>query len=540
MTLKDGQTKEKTQFISYPATKALAKLAAHPVDLTKSDVLTPERLASYYGQACGYKLLYGTELVDDAVMEALKQLAKESDALAKMTRMQDGEVVNKIENYPSEDRPALHTATRDFFDHPRLAKRAKEAAIEAKLEVEKLRSFIAKLDSTGQFDEIISIGIGGSDLGPRANYFALESFLKPGRKVHFISNVDPDDAAAVLKSVTDLKRTLVIVISKSGTTLETAVNEEFVARQFKEAGLDRRDHFIAITQRGTPMDNRDNYLESFYIWDWIGGRYSSTSLVGGLLLSFAFGFDVYFEFLKGAHAMDEAALEKDLKKNLPLLAALLSIWNHNFLGYATIALIPYSQPLFRYPAHIQQVSMESNGKYIDKHGNFVNFQTGPVIWGEPGTNAQHSFFQLLHQGTAPIPVCMIAFKNSQQGVDLNVQGTTSQEKLLSNMFAQSLALATGQKSENPNKFFPGNRPSSILLGEQLTPFALGALLSFFENKVAFEGFIWGINSFDQEGVELGKGLAKKIISCFAAKHREEDKSSYPLGDAYLKHLDDLR
>jgi glucose-6-phosphate isomerase len=524
-------------FLDYAAAKKLKKLAEQPIDLTQPTVLTPERLKKYCAQACGYKLLYGTEKVTDEVLQALSELAKEAHAIRKMQEMQDGEIVNYIENYPSENRPALHTAVRDFFDHPRTAAKAKEAANLARQEVEKLKAFMTKIDTENQYNEMITIGIGGSDLGPRATFHALEYLIQPNRKIHFISNVDPDDTALVLKQ-SNLKKTLVVVISKSGTTLETAINEDLVREKFKEQGLDPKNHFISITMPGTPMDNHDRYLENFYLWDWIGGRYSVTSMVGGVMLSFAFGFEIFWEFLKGANSMDQAALNPDLSHNLPLLAALLGIWNHNFLNYQTVALIPYSQALLRYPAHIQQVEMESNGKYIDQKGNFVKFQTGPIIWGEPGTNGQHSFFQMLHQGTAIVPIMMVGFKNNQYNLDIEVEGTKSQEKLLANMFAQSLALATGQKSDNPNKFFPGNRPTNILLGERLMPFALGALLSFFENMVAFQGFIWGINSFDQEGVQLGKVLATKIINRFAAKrNRAKDSSPYPLADAYLQHLD---
>lgn len=524
-------------FLTYPATKTLQILAEHPVDLTQSSTLTPDRLTKYTADACGYQLLYGTEKINDDVMSALNELANESNALDKMKGMQNGAVVNVIENYPSENRPALHTAVRDLFDHPNNVPKAKEAAALAKIEIDKLKVFITKIEKEKKFKELITIGIGGSDLGPRATYHALEYLLKPDRKIHFISNVDPDDAANVIKHA-NLKETLVVVISKSGTTLETQINEDLIRAKFKEQKLNPNDHFISVTMPGTPMDSRDRYLKTFHLWDWIGGRYSVTSMVGGVMLSFAFGFDVFMEFLRGANAMDKAALNPDLKHNLPLLSALLAIWNHNFLHYPTVALIPYSQALLRYPAHIQQVEMESNGKYIDKKGQFVKFQTGPIIWGEPGTNGQHSFFQMIHQGTAPIPVTMIGYKHSQYGVDLEVQGTTSQEKLLSNMFAQSLALATGQKSDNPNKFFPGNRPTRIILGDCLTPFSLGALLSLFENQVAFEGFIWGINSFDQEGVQLGKVLATKIINRFADKRGQAaDKTPYPLADAYLKHLD---
>lgn len=527
---------EKSPFMGYGATTKLKKLALDAIDLSQLEVLTPDRLTKFYAEACGYKLLYGTERVTADVMTALDELAKEAKALEKMKRMQDGEVMNFVKPYPSENRAVLHTATRDLFDHPRNAPMAKEASQLARQEIEKLRTFIAKLDAEKTYDEMIVIGIGGSELGPRANYDALKHLTKEGRKVHFISNVDPDDAAAVLQQA-NLKRTLVVAISKSGTTLETEINEELLKEAFKRAGLDPRSHFVSVTMNKTPMDNRKNYFETFYLWDWIGGRYSTTSMVGGIILAFAFGVDVFLELLKGAHAMDQAALSPDLKTNLPLLAALIGIWNHNFLKYPTLAIIPYAQALRSYPAHLQQVDMESNGKMIDQKGKFVDFETGPVLWGASGTNAQHSFFQLLHQGSATVPLLMIGYQKSQLGEDLEVHGTTSQEKLLANLFAQSLALALGNQPDNPNKFCPGNRPSMILLGEQLTPYALGALLSFYENKVAFQGFIWGINSFDQEGVQLGKVLATRLIGRFAARRNNTlAQAPDPLGDAYLQLL----
>ncbi|CAF23505.1 unnamed protein product [Candidatus Protochlamydia amoebophila UWE25] len=524
-----------SHFFNYSASKKLQELAKHPLDLTKE--LTPERVTQYVAEAGGFKLLYGTERVTNDVLAALKQLSEESHALDKMNRMQDGEVMNFIERFPSENRPALHTATRDLFDYPRTAKKAQEAAQLAKAELEKLRQFLEKNDQNYHFTDLVTVAIGGSDLGPRAHYHALEHLLKPGHHVHFISNVDPDDVAGVFRKIPDLKRTLVAVVSKSGTTLETATNEELVREKFRQAGLDPKKHFVSITMPGTPMDNQEQYLKTFYMWDWIGGRYSTTSMCGALMLSFAFGINTFWEFLKGAHEMDRIALETNLNKNLPLLAALLGIWNRNFLDYPTVALIPYSQALLRYTAHIQQVDMESNGKHIDQQGIMTNFHTGPIIWGEPGTNSQHSFFQLIHQGTATVPVSIIAFKENLYGEDLEFQGTTSQEKLLSNLFAQSLALATGQISENPNKTFLGNRPTNILLAKKLTPYTLGALLSFFENKVAFQGFIWGINSFDQEGVQLGKVLANRLINEFANQRKKTKPSSFAIGEAYLKHLD---
>lgn len=519
-------------FDRYSAAKKLKELAKHPIDFTKENTLTPERLNRFCATSLGYKLLYGTERVTDEVMSSLIQLAEESSAVEKMQEMQSGKIMNFIEGFPSEQRPVLHTAARDFFSEPNRGKMALEAAQLCRGEADRLKSFIAELDKKGsEFTDLIMVGIGGSDLGPRAHYLALQSLRRPHRNVHFISNVDPDDVASTLKDL-DLKHCLVGVVSKSGTTLETHVNEEFLRSRFQKAGLKPEKHFIAITGKGSPMDDPKRYLECFHIWDWIGGRFSTTSMVGGLMLSFAYGFEVYWDLLKGANAMDKAALHSDISHNLPLLSALLGIWNHNFLGYPTLAIIPYSQGLLRWSAHIQQVDMESNGKQIDRQGRLVDFETGPIIWGEAGTNAQHSFFQLIHQGTATIPVEFIGFKYSQFKEDFEFNGTSSQQKLLANLFAQALALAVGKQDPNPNQCFPGNRPSHILLAEQLTPYALGALLSYFEHKIAFQGFIWNINSFDQEGVQLGKVLANRIIQRF-----EKKGDSYPLGDALLNQLD---
>ncbi len=280
------------------------------------------------------------------------------------------------------------------------------------------------------------------------------------------------------------------------------------------------------------MDDPSKYLASFYIWDFIGGRYSATSMVGAVTLAFVLGMDQFMDILKGAHEMDLVALKQKNEKNLPLLSALLGIWNRNFLNLPTVAIIPYSQALSRFVAHLQQNDMESNGKHIDKSGSPVTFETGPIIWGEPGTNGQHSFYQLIHQGTTTIPLEFLGFKKSQYGEDLEIQKTTSQQKLLSNLFAQSIALAIGQESDNPNKVFMGNRPNRILLSEKLDPYRMGSLLSYYENKVAFQGFIWNVNSFDQEGVQLGKKLANQIIDIYKTK----DGSKFPLGAAYLKCL----
>lgn len=527
-------TGHESSFRHYKAAHVLKGLASAPYDLTIEGNLSPNRIERYCAQAGEFKLLYATERVNDDVLHTLKELAHEAHLLDKMHAMQRGDVINKIDGYPSENRMVLHTAMRDFFMHPSDGKEAIKAAAAAKKECEKLQAFINKTE--GKFTDIVQIGIGGSDLGPRALYVALEAYRKQGRNAHFISNVDPDDAAKVLRTI-DPQKTLVVVVSKSGGTLETLTNESLVREHFKRAGCKPEEHFLAVTGEGSPMDNPERYLESFYIWDFIGGRYSVTSMVGAVTLAFTLGYDQFMNILKGAHEMDRIALNPDFYHNLPLLAAMLGIWNRNFLHYPTVAVLPYSQALLRFPAHLQQCNMESNGKRIDKQGNPVDFDTGPIVWGEPGTNGQHSFYQLIHQGTNVVPIDFIGFKESQLQEDLNIKGSFSQEKLLSNLLAQAIALAKGQKSDNPNKVFPGNRPSNILIGKRLDPFTLGSLLSFYENKIAFQGFCWNINSFDQEGVQLGKLLANKIIDQFGAKRQGKRAEAFPEAEAYLRHLD---
>jgi glucose-6-phosphate isomerase len=519
-----------SNFSNLPSFAKLNQLAKHPIDLTTA--LTPERIQKMSIDGVGFQLLYGTERVNEETLTALFSLAHEAKVREKMAAMQSGQVINKIEGFESENRMVLHTAMRDQFDHKQTSQHAQEAAEMAARELHKLEQFLAKIE--GKFTDLIQIGIGGSDLGPRALCVAMQAFHKPNHRVHFISNVDPDDANSVLAGL-DLKKTLVVVVSKSGTTLETLTNEEFVRTRMAKMGLNPKDHFIAVTGEKSPMDNPARYLASFYMWDFVGGRYSATSMVGAVSLGFILGFHGFKEILRGAHEMDHHALTAAPESNLPLLSALLGIWNRNFLHLPTVAIIPYSQALLRFPAHLQQLDMESNGKRIDKSGHPVDFSTGPVIWGEPGTNGQHSFYQLIHQGTDIIPLEFIGFEKSQYPHDLHIQHTTSQEKLLSNLFAQSMALAIGQKNSNPNKFFPGNRPNRILLAERLTPHALGALLAYYENKVAFQGFIWNINSFDQEGVQLGKQLATKMLSLFSGQ-RQGTKESFPLGEAFLDYL----
>ncbi len=540
MTSLQAQPKtSKLAFSQYRATQTLRELAQCPFDLAKEGNLTPERIQKYTMSAAGYKLLYGTQRVTDEVIQALKDLAAESRAVDKMHHMQSGEVINLIEGYPSDQRSVLHTSMRDFFESPQTSKRAAEATAWEKKEVDKLKIFLQKNEKT--FTDLICIGIGGSELGPHSVYLSLRYLQRPGIKVHFIQNIDPDAVAAVIKQV-DLKKTLVSVVSKSGTTLETVTNEAFVRSRFEEAHLDASKHFVALTGKGSPMDDQKKYLECFYSWDYVGGRFCTTALYGAFLLAFALGFDNYWEFLRGANTMDKVALKKDVEENLPLMIALLGIWNRNFLKYPTLAIVPYSQALSRFSAYVQQVEMESNGKRIDKHGRTVDFDTCPIIWGEPGTNAQHSFYQMIHQGTSIVPLELIGFKESQYLEDFTFKGTTSQEKLLSNLFAQAIALAAGNPDKNPNQVFPGNRPSHIILGERLTPYSMGALFALYEHKAAFQGFIWNINSFDQEGVMLGKEVANKVLQKFTTrKHKGtgQPSASFPLGDACLAQLDSV-
>jgi glucose-6-phosphate isomerase len=269
---------------------------------------------------------------------------------------------------------------------------------------------------------------------------------------------------------------------------------------------------IAVTSETSPLARNSAYLDSFYIDDYVGGRYSSASAVGGCVLSLAFGADVFKEFLAGAAEADRLALETDILKNAALLDALTGVWERNFLMYPYTAVLPYSQALSRFPAHLQQMDMESNGKRVNRSGELVNYSTGPVIFGEPGTNGQHSFYQLLHQGTGIIPLQFIGFTESQKGDDVSVDGSVSQIKLKANLAAQIVAFAKGQDCGDRNKEFLGGRPSSLIFGKRLTPAVLGSLLAHYENKVMFQGFVWNLNSFDQEGVQLGKILTKKVLS----------------------------
>ncbi len=508
------------------AYRRLQELAKRPYDLTAPDALTKGgRLAKYVCRTNIFSLHYATQRVDDQVLDGLQELADECGLVRQFAEMRRGAVMNRIAGFECENRQVLHTACRDVFSDEPVEPIASD---QAKREIEKLETFLQELENgklcneQGEtFTTMIHIGIGGSDLGPRSIFEALAPFGQQEREVYFVSNVDPDAAAAVLRQV-DLRRTLVNVVSKSGTTLETLTNETFIRRALIEAGLDPSRHCLAVTGEGSPMDNPEKYLRSFHMYDYVGGRYSATSMVGGVMLGFYLGVEQVMDFLRGASLIDNGAENPLLRENIPLLLAMLGVWNHNFLGSATLAVLPYSQALHRFPAHLQQCDMESNGKSVTRAGQAVSTKTGPVIWGEPGTNGQHAFYQLLHQGTEIVPIEFIGFRRSQYTLDIEIEGTSSQQKLLANLLAQSVALAIGQRNDNPNREFPGNRPNSILLADQLTPATMGALLALYEAKIVFQGFLWDINSFDQEGVQLGKALAGRFLSHMKGKREQAD------------------
>lgn len=476
-----------------------------------------KRVKSYsVPMAEGLAYNYAAKSVDDDVLAALVKLAEEAQLAEKFEELYNGAVVNTGEN-----RLVLHQLTRG-----QLGKAVNADGVDKRTfyveQQNRIAQFADKVHS-GQitnaagekFTTVVQIGIGGSDLGPRAMYLALENWAKKNNtfkmEAKFISNVDPDDAAAVLNGV-DVAHSIFVLVSKSGTTLETLTNESFVKNALKNAGLDPSKHMIAVTSETSPLAKSDDYLAAFFMDDYIGGRYSSTSAVGGAVLSLAFGPKVFADFLEGAAAEDKLSAGRDVLKNPEMLDALIGVYERNVLGYPCTTVLPYSQALNRFPAHLQQVDMESNGKSVNRFGEPVDYPTGPVIFGEPGTNGQHSFYQLLHQGTDIVPLQFVGFKNSQLGTDVDIQGSTSQQKLCANVAAQIVAFACGKADENRNKNFKGGRPSSIIVGDQLNPKALGALLAHFENKIMFQGFLWNVNSFDQEGVQLGKLLAKRVLA----------------------------
>jgi len=445
---------------SYDALKKVNKVNVAEV---MAGVSGAERVKKYsVPMAAGLSFNYAAKAVDDDILAALKALAEEAQLSEKFEALYNGEVINT-----GEKRLVLHQLTRGQLGEDVTADGVNKREFYLN-EQKRIAEFANKVHSGEianakgeKFTTVVQIGIGGSDLGPRAMYLALENWAKKTgnfkMEAKFISNVDPDDASAVLNSI-DVEHSIFILVSKSGTTLETLTNESFVTDALKKAGLDQGKHMIAVTSQTSPLAKSDNYLEAFFMDDYIGGRYSSTSGVGGAVLSLAFGPEVFAQFLEGAAEEDKLAANKDVFANPAMLDALIGVYERNVLGLSSTAVLPYSQGLSRFPAHLQQLDMESNGKCVNRFGEPINYVTGPIIFGEPGTNGQHSFYQLLHQGTDIIPLQFIGFKNSQLANDVVIQDSTSQQKLCANVAAQIVAFACGKKDENLNKNLKDVRP----------------------------------------------------------------------------------
>ncbi|MGL4982015.1 MAG: glucose-6-phosphate isomerase [Treponemataceae bacterium] len=479
--------------------------------------LTEKRVQSFETKmAGGLTYNYSAKQINEQILTVLQELSDECQLTQKFKSLYEGEIINTGEN-----RKVLHHLTRGQL--------GKDVTHEGKNlhsfyagEQKKINDFANKVHSghitnekSETFTTVVQIGIGGSDLGPRAMYLALEQWAKANNKnkmkAFFISNVDPDDATAVMQNI-DINRTVFVLVSKSGTTQETLANELFVKDFLQKANLNPAKHMVAVTSQTSPLANNANYLDSFYIDDFIGGRFSSTSAVGGVVLSLAFGASTFECFLNGANEADKTATNANILENPSLLDALIGVYERNIQDYPSTAILPYSQALSRFPAHLQQADMESNGKTVNRFGKPISYKTGPIIFGEPGTNGQHSFYQLLHQGTDIIPLQFIGFTDNQTNTDITVEGSTSQTKLCANLVAQIVAFACGSENADPNKNFAGGRPSSLIYGKQLNPQTLGVLLAHYENKIMFQGFVWNVNSFDQEGVQLGKILTKKVLA----------------------------
>lgn len=478
--------------------------------------LTRERIDSLSIKAGGgLEYNYAAMPVDEQTIDCFQKLSDEQEIIEKYKSLLKGDVINL-----GEKRQVLHQLLRGPVLEDKVIVDRQDKDRFYREQLERIHEFSDKVrngelrGSTGKkFETICQIGIGGSDLGPRALYIALKGYCQgKGMKLldgEFISNVDPDDAAEVLSRI-NLETTLFVIVTKSGTTLETLTNRDLVISAMGK--LEPSHHVVAVTSETSPLAKSRGILDAFFIDDYIGGRYSATSAVGAVILSCTCGYEAFEKILEGAHEVDSLCLEPDVRKNACLMAACIGIYLRNVLNLPCEAILPYSQALLRFPAHLQQLAMESNGKHVNRFGEIISYPTEPVIFGEPGTNGQHSFYQLLHQGTDIVPVNFIGFSENQFRKDITIEGSTSQEKLVANLVAQIVAFARGKDDTNPNRQFAGNRYSSLLYGKRLNPTAIGALLAHYENTVMFQGFLWNINSFDQEGVQLGKTLAKKVLN----------------------------
>lgn len=485
----------------------------------------PHRFEEFSVKRDNYLFDYSKNLINSTTMEYLLRLAEETKVKEAINLMFSGEKINETEN-----KAVLHTALRDFSDKPifvdgeDVKPKIKRVLSQMRLFSEKVISGEYRGFSGEKITDVVNIGIGGSDLGPVMVCSALKHY-KTRLNTHFISNVDGNHLAEVLKNLNP-ETTLFIVASKTFTTQETITNAFSAKKWFlqKATEEDVAKHFVALSTNIDAVKSFGIAEENiFEFWDWVGGRYSLWSAIG-LSIVLSIGYDNFEKLLKGANETDVHFQTAEFSQNIPILMALLGIWYRNFAGASSYAVLPYSQYLERFPAYLQQTDMESNGKFVDRNGDFVNYEAGTIIWGEAGTNGQHSFYQLLHQGTELIPADFIAFVRSCNVV------ADHQEKLLANFFAQTEALAFGKNEDEvyaelkqsgntddeiykilSYKVFQGNSPTNSLLMDELTPYSLGQLIALYEHKIFVQGVIWNVYSFDQFGVELGKVLANKIL-----------------------------
>jgi len=531
--------------------QAWKALEAHSKQIQKSHLRNlfaddPKRGERLTLEAVGIYFDYSKNLITDETLKLLLQLAEESGLRARIDAMFRGEKINV-----TEKRAVLHVALRA----PRgtsIVVDGVNVVPEVHAVLDKMTDFSNRVRSgawkghTGKrIRNVINIGIGGSDLGPVMAYEALKHYSDRNMTFRFVSNVDGTDFAEAVRDL-DPSETLFIISSKTFTTLETMTNAHS-ARDWSLAGLggDEKSvakHFVAVSTNTAEVEKFGiDTTNMFGFWDWVGGRYSMDSAIG-LSTMIAVGPDNFRAMLDGFHQVDEHFRTTPFERNLPVLMGLLGVWYNNFFGAQTVAVLPYEQYLKRFPAYLQQLTMESNGKHVTLDGTHVNYDTGPIYWGEPGTNGQHSFYQLIHQGTRLIPCDFIAFMKPLNALGLH------HDMLLANVFAQTEALAFGKTPEQvkaegtpdwlvPHRVFEGNRPTNTILAEQLTPEALGKLVALYEHSVFTQGTIWNIDSFDQWGVELGKALAQRIIPEIESKTEpalKHDSSTNALIRRYRK------
>ncbi len=474
---------------------------ASNIDLRQAFDADAGRFEAFSQQAPHVFADLSKNLIDAAIERGLLQLARECGVEAHRDAMFAGAAINN-----TEQRAVRHVLLRTPRPAAGAGMEPDLALVHETLDA--MLAYAEQVRGDPAITDVVNIGIGGSDLGPQMAVRALDAFAQAGKRLHFVSNVDGHELDATLRHLTPAG-TLFLIASKTFTTIETMTNAASAKRWFEaQGGSDIARHFCALTTN-VEAANRFGITTTFGFWDWVGGRYSLWSAIG-LPIAIAIGADGFRAFLGGAHDMDEHFRSAPLERNLPVGLALVDIWYRNFCGFTSRSIAPYHSALARWPAYLQQLEMESNGKRVDAQGETLPFDTAPVLWGEPGTNGQHAYFQQLHQGTGVVPVEFVAVKTPRHTLEGH------HDLLLANALAQAQALMVGQSDAGGHRHFTGNRPSTFLLLDELDPASLGALIALQEHRVFVSGSIWGINSFDQWGVELGKVLAKAIAPRLAS------------------------